>query len=103
MPYARKYAFCMCNPPFYESQEEVDQGLENKELEPSSVSIITSHHHTFDSLMVKICTGSENEMITPGGELQFISQIINESLEYKGRIMQVLSYCLGERITNTPF
>lgn len=37
--YDRKYAFCMCNPPFYESKEEVDEGLENKELEPSSVSI----------------------------------------------------------------
>lgn len=37
-PYGRKYAFCMCNPPFYESKEEVDEGLENKELEPSSVS-----------------------------------------------------------------
>ncbi|CDH57335.1 duf890 domain-containing protein [Lichtheimia corymbifera JMRC:FSU:9682] len=61
----RKYAFCMCNPPFYESKEEVDEGLENKELEPSS-----------------ICTGSTNEMITPGGELQFIGQIIKESLEW---------------------
>lgn len=30
-------------------------------------------------------------MITPGGELQFIGQIIKESLEYKDRIMQVSS------------
>ncbi|KAI7887349.1 S-adenosyl-L-methionine dependent methyltransferase [Lichtheimia hyalospora FSU 10163] len=80
----RKYAFCMCNPPFYESKEEVDQGLENKELEPSSV-----------------CTGSTNEMITPGGELQFISQIINESLEYKDRIMWYTSL-IGLKKTIKP-
>lgn len=32
------YTFSMCNPPFYSSQEELDEGLENKELEPSAVS-----------------------------------------------------------------
>ncbi|CEI91457.1 hypothetical protein RMCBS344292_05745 [Rhizopus microsporus] len=31
-----KYTFCMCNPPFYESQEELERGLVNKELEPSA-------------------------------------------------------------------
>ena len=95
MPHDRKYTFCMCNPPFYESKEEVDQGLENKELEPSSVSNMIKQFIHIHSFMVKVCTGSTNEMITPGGELQFISQIINESLEYKDRIMQVLSSCCG--------
>lgn len=32
------YDFCMCNPPFYSSQEEIEQGLLNKELGPSTVS-----------------------------------------------------------------
>lgn len=32
------YTFSMCNPPFYSSQEELVEGLENKELEPSAVS-----------------------------------------------------------------
>jgi 23S rRNA A1618 N6-methylase RlmF len=32
------FAFSMCNPPFYASQEEVEQGFLNKELEPSAVS-----------------------------------------------------------------
>ncbi|CEG70069.1 hypothetical protein RMATCC62417_06028 [Rhizopus microsporus] len=64
-----KYTFCMCNPPFYESQEELEQGLANKELEPSAV-----------------CTGSLHEMITQGGEYGFISRMIKESLEIRTRI-----------------
>lgn len=59
----------MCNPPFYSSKEELEQGRENKELEPSAV-----------------CTGSDTEMITEGGEYGFIERIINESLIYKDRI-----------------
>jgi 23S rRNA A1618 N6-methylase RlmF len=33
------YTFSMCNPPFYSSQEEIEQGLLNKEMEPSAVSL----------------------------------------------------------------
>lgn len=33
-----KYAFCMCNPPFYGSQEEIVQGLLKKQNEPFAVS-----------------------------------------------------------------
>lgn len=32
------YTFSMCNPPFYSSREEMNEGLENKELEPSAVN-----------------------------------------------------------------
>ncbi|KAI9365867.1 hypothetical protein BD770DRAFT_423739 [Pilaira anomala] len=63
------YDFCMCNPPFYSSQEEIEQGLLNKELEPSTV-----------------CQGSINEMITEGGELGFISRMIKESVGLGRRI-----------------
>lgn len=64
-----KYTFSMCNPPFYSSQEEIDQGLLNKELEPSA-----------------ICTGSDNEMITKGGEFAFIKLMVMESLELQQQI-----------------
>jgi 23S rRNA A1618 N6-methylase RlmF len=37
-PSIKTYDFCMCNPPFYASEEEVQEGLENKELEPMAVS-----------------------------------------------------------------
>lgn len=35
-----RFAFSMCNPPFYSSQEEIEQGLLNKELEPSAVRML---------------------------------------------------------------
>ncbi|RIA92013.1 hypothetical protein C1645_821261 [Glomus cerebriforme] len=64
-----KFSFCMCNPPFYESQEQYEKGVENK---------ITSPH--------SVCTGSSNEMFTPGGEFQFIKDILEESLILRTKI-----------------
>ncbi|KAI8643636.1 hypothetical protein BD408DRAFT_385291 [Parasitella parasitica] len=65
----KQYTFSMCNPPFYSSQEEIDQGLLNKELEPSA-----------------ICTGSDNEMITKGGEFAFIKLMVMESLKLQQQV-----------------
>ncbi|KAI4297737.1 hypothetical protein L6164_037608 [Bauhinia variegata] len=50
-----KFDFCMCNPPFFESLEEA--GLNPK----------TS------------CGGTPEEMVCPGGELAFITRIIEDS------------------------
>jgi 23S rRNA (adenine1618-N6)-methyltransferase len=50
------------NPPFYSSSEEMLQTAKNKSRPPGSS-----------------CTGAEIEMITPGGEVSFVSQIITES------------------------
>ncbi|XP_010251658.1 PREDICTED: methyltransferase-like protein 16 homolog isoform X2 [Nelumbo nucifera] len=53
------FDFCMCNPPFFESMEEA--GLNPK----------TS------------CGGTAQEMVCPGGERAFISQIIEDSVILK--------------------
>ncbi|ORX81919.1 S-adenosyl-L-methionine dependent methyltransferase [Anaeromyces robustus] len=58
------YTFCMCNPPFYSSENEMEQSKELKIEEPHS-----------------ICTGSKNEMLTEGGEIQFISTLIDDSIQ----------------------
>ncbi|KAF9432540.1 hypothetical protein BGZ76_010649 [Entomortierella beljakovae] len=57
-----RYNFCMCNPPFYEDEQEIQDNLESKEETPSA-----------------ICNGTPNEMITQGGEVQFVRQMIDES------------------------
>ncbi|KIJ61690.1 hypothetical protein HYDPIDRAFT_115472 [Hydnomerulius pinastri MD-312] len=62
------FHFTMCNPPFYSSAEEVALSTEAKEHGPNAV-----------------CTGSENEMITPGGEVSFVSRIFTESLRHRTR------------------
>ncbi|KAL1964388.1 hypothetical protein VTN77DRAFT_6946 [Rasamsonia byssochlamydoides] len=61
--------FTMCNPPFYESQEEMIASAQAKERPPFSA-----------------CTGAEVEMVTPGGEIAFVSEMIEESLKLRDRV-----------------
>ncbi|KAH8830291.1 hypothetical protein DL96DRAFT_931644 [Flagelloscypha sp. PMI_526] len=60
--------FTMCNPPFYESVQEIQTSLQIKEFPPNA-----------------ICTGGTTEMITEGGEVQFVGNMIRESLLFKDR------------------
>ncbi|KDQ57248.1 hypothetical protein JAAARDRAFT_157432 [Jaapia argillacea MUCL 33604] len=62
-PALPQFDFTMCNPPFYSSANEVLQLAELKSLPPNAVR-----------------TGAEVEMITPGGEVAFVSRMIDESL-----------------------
>ncbi|KAI0050187.1 S-adenosyl-L-methionine dependent methyltransferase [Auriscalpium vulgare] len=60
------FDFTMCNPPFYSSSEEVTASAEAKEYTPNAV-----------------CTGADVEMITAGGEAQFVATMVRESLQIK--------------------
>ncbi|GAA5862026.1 hypothetical protein JCM3774_006145 [Rhodotorula dairenensis] len=51
--------FTMCNPPFYASAEEIASSEAGKARLPFA-----------------ICTGADNEMVTPGGEVAFVSRMI---------------------------
>lgn len=59
----------MCNPPFYESKADLLTSAEVKQRPPFTA-----------------CTGSENEMVTSGGEVAFVSRMIDESLVLKDRV-----------------
>ena len=61
--------FTMCNPPFYSSQEEMLSSAETKSQVPFSA-----------------CTGAAVEMIAPGGEVEFVSRMIDESLHLRDRV-----------------
>jgi 23S rRNA (adenine1618-N6)-methyltransferase len=61
--------FSMCNPPFYESKAEMLTSAASKQRPPFTA-----------------CTGSETEMVTPGGEVAFVSRMIEESLVLKDRV-----------------
>uniref|UniRef100_A0A182RRZ9 U6 small nuclear RNA (adenine-(43)-N(6))-methyltransferase n=1 Tax=Anopheles funestus TaxID=62324 RepID=A0A182RRZ9_ANOFN len=65
------FDFCMCNPPFFDSNsnELKPHDRTGKRREPSNAS-----------------TGSLEELATEGGEVTFISQIIEESIQLKERI-----------------
>ncbi|KAF8630961.1 hypothetical protein AX17_005317 [Amanita inopinata Kibby_2008] len=64
----RSFDFTMCNPPFYESTDEMLRSAEAKGLPPNAV-----------------CTGADIEMITPGGELAFVGRMVKESEKYRTR------------------
>jgi len=59
----------MCNPPFYNDQEEMTASFEMKDISPAA-----------------ICTGASNEMITPGGDAGFVTRMIEESLILRQRV-----------------
>lgn len=54
-----KFDFCMCNPPFFETMEEAG-------MNPKTA-----------------CGGTKEEMVCPGGELAFITRIIEDSVQLK--------------------
>ncbi|KAI2975231.1 hypothetical protein CBS147323_1101 [Aspergillus niger] len=62
--------FTMCNPPFYASRDELIASAEAKERPPFSA-----------------CTGAEVEMVTTGGEIAFITRMIEESLRLRERVI----------------
>ncbi len=68
----------MCNPPFYTSTGEMLTSAASKQRPPFTA-----------------CTGSENEMIYPGGETAFVSRLLSESLTLKNRV-QWYSTMLGK-------
>ncbi|OCH87590.1 hypothetical protein OBBRIDRAFT_820559 [Obba rivulosa] len=65
---SEKYDFTMCNPPFYSSHEDIAKSAEAKERGPNAV-----------------CTGADVEMITQGGEVAFVCQMVRESLKLGDR------------------
>jgi 23S rRNA (adenine1618-N6)-methyltransferase len=72
--------FTICNPPFFNDTTEMESSLkgEGKSWRPNAV-----------------CTGSENEMVCPDGDLGFVTKIVNESLILKEKV-QWYSSMLGQ-------
>ncbi|KAI3395857.1 hypothetical protein diail_794 [Diaporthe ilicicola] len=61
--------FVMTNPPFYESEEEMLKSAAKKSRAPNSV-----------------CTGAPVEMVCDGGEVAFVTRVLEESLRLKERV-----------------
>ncbi|KAK3651077.1 hypothetical protein LTR56_005841 [Elasticomyces elasticus] len=61
--------FVMTNPPFYSSGQDMLDSYTGKQAPPSAV-----------------CTGAENEMICDGGDVGFVTRILEESLVVRERV-----------------
>lgn len=66
--------FSMCNPPFFDDMSEADTNPET------------------------CCMGSSNEMVFPGGEVAFITNMIEDSLVLKSRVLWYTSM-IGKKST----
>jgi 23S rRNA (adenine1618-N6)-methyltransferase len=64
-----KVDFVMCNPPFYASDEDMVCSAEKKARPPNSV-----------------CTGAPVEMVCEGGEVAFVSRLLDDSLLFRERV-----------------
>uniref|UniRef100_A0A1I8PVK0 U6 snRNA m(6)A methyltransferase n=1 Tax=Stomoxys calcitrans TaxID=35570 RepID=A0A1I8PVK0_STOCA len=72
------YDFCLCNPPFYDSLSEVSNTRNPQKRPPP-----------------RNCpTGYKDELSCYGGEVKFVEQIIDESLQYKDKI-RIFTSMLG--------
>ncbi|KAI2459342.1 hypothetical protein LOY97_003408 [Ophidiomyces ophidiicola] len=69
IPPSKMLDFTMCNPPFYESREELLASAKAKQRPPNSA-----------------CTGADIEMVTAGGETAFVSRMIEESLKLYDKV-----------------
>ncbi|KAJ5833330.1 hypothetical protein N7474_001641 [Penicillium riverlandense] len=67
--YCHRFDFTMCNPPFYSSRDELIHSAELKARPPFSA-----------------CTGAEVEMVTHGGEVAFVTRMLEESLRLRDRV-----------------
>ena len=65
------YDFCMCNPPFFADKSEIVESRSRTGCRPQPNSV---------------CTGSESETVTSGGEVEFVGRIIDDSLKLGTRI-----------------
>lgn len=65
----KRIDFTMTNPPFYESEAEMRRSALKKDRPPHSA-----------------CTGAPVEMVCEGGEVAFVSRILEESLFLKERV-----------------
>lgn len=68
----------MCNPPFYASEQDMLSSAESKSYVPFSA-----------------CTGAAVEMIVAGGEVAFVTRMIEESRQLRHRV-QWYSSMLGK-------
>ncbi|XP_076040132.1 RNA N(6)-adenosine-methyltransferase mettl16 [Oratosquilla oratoria] len=80
------YDFVMCNPPFFGSEEELDSVKKSRKSrrEPSSAP-----------------TGTVNERVTSGSEVQFVSTMIRESVDLRHKV-RIFTSLLGTKAHVKP-
>uniref|UniRef100_T1ITX6 U6 small nuclear RNA (adenine-(43)-N(6))-methyltransferase n=1 Tax=Strigamia maritima TaxID=126957 RepID=T1ITX6_STRMM len=74
------FHFCMCNPPFFSSLDEAE-GKQKIKQRSNTVN-----------------TANDNEMVTDGGEIEFVRKIIEDSVHLKDKI-KLYTTMLGKKVS----
>ncbi len=72
-----KYFFSMSNPPFYDSLDDAEKASERKWINLGKNS--NKSRRQFG--------GTMNELVCPGGDLGFVSKMIQQSTNYKNQVL----------------
>lgn len=83
----RIFDFCMCNPPFFSSTQE---------LHPFFKSRKASRPHPKNAFCA-----TTNEVVVHGGEIEFVTKLIKESIQIKSQI-RIFSTMLGHKSSLVP-
>ncbi|PIK15212.1 23S rRNA (adenine(1618)-N(6))-methyltransferase RlmF [Halobacteriovorax sp. JY17] len=84
-----KFDFTMCNPPFHSSLEEAELSAQTKikNLEKSAkkngIEVKTNSKNKVSSNF----GGNQNELVFPGGEIEFIRKMIKQSAQKKPNVL----------------
>lgn len=82
-----KFDFTVCNPPFFGSAEEASENSERKVHNLNANKIKKGQGETLIKKHQASNFGGKNaELWCPGGELEFITTMINESSEFKEQV-----------------
>jgi len=73
-----KFTFTMCNPPFHKSKKEAKEGTKRKLLNLSKGK---------NKKLNLNFGGQHNELWCDGGEVEFITKMIKQSVEFKNNIL----------------
>ncbi|XP_073811164.1 U6 small nuclear RNA (adenine-(43)-N(6))-methyltransferase [Musca autumnalis] len=80
------YDFCLCNPPFFDSQKTEKANTRNPKKRPPPHNCPT---------------GYKDELSCQGGEINFVGRIIDESVKYKNKI-RIFTSMLGLKSSLSP-
>lgn len=73
-----QFTFCMCNPPFHDSKESMVKG---------NVRKTKNLNRSKNQKSLLNFSGQQSELWCEGGELAFITKMINESVQFSSQIL----------------
>lgn len=95
----QKFDFTMCNPPFF--RDEIESDAESDEIKETDTDGNTKSQCDKQKPPNNAKTGIACELMTTGGEVEFVKKIIQQSREFRNRI-SIFTTMLGHKASLQP-